>query len=246
MQDGFKRFWLCKDCEERLSVWETKFSREIFYPLTQSADTSVYGEWMARFCTSVSWRVLKFYLENKDIKRVRKSLMSVVEQCEATWRQFLLGRRPDSGKYEQHFLPVGAIESHTFVDMPSNINRYFLRAVDMDIVSGDQTVFVYSKIGPFIILGFVEVPYPEQWVGTQVQLTGGKISPRDYTLPSQFGQFLMQKAERMAKGNAQISERQSVKIDQAYRRDLDKAAASESFKAMDHDVRLFGTSAFKK
>lgn len=123
--------------------------------------------------------------------------MPIVNQCEAKWRAFLLGNSRNIERHEQHFLPLGPIESHTIAEMPENINRYFLRAVDMDIVSGGETVLTYSKIGPFIIMGFVEVPYPEQWVGTQVQLLRGKIAPRNYTLPSQFGEFLQQKAERM-------------------------------------------------
>jgi hypothetical protein len=197
-QDGLKYFMLCKDCEERFNIWETQFSKYVFYPLTQNADTAVYADWMIRFCTSVSWRVLKWYLENNHMNHVQENLMPVVEQCESRWRQFMLGECVDLGRHQQHFLPLGTIESHTFTDMPSNINRYFLRAVDMDIISGEETALVYSKIGPFIILGFAEMPYPAQWIGTQVQLNRGTIEPRDYTLPSQFGEFLMQKAERMA------------------------------------------------
>lgn len=30
VQDGFKRFWFCWDCEQKMQKWETQFQQKIF------------------------------------------------------------------------------------------------------------------------------------------------------------------------------------------------------------------------
>src|SRR5437764_5294832 len=64
VQDGPKYEMLCRACEERFNEWETEFSVRVFHPMTQGRTSTVrYGDWMAKFCVSVSWRVLVWYQE---------------------------------------------------------------------------------------------------------------------------------------------------------------------------------------
>ena len=88
--------------------------------------------------------------------------------------------------------------------------------------------------------------HPSHWRGTKVPATEGRIEPGEYILPSQFGEFLNSKAGQMAELNATISDRQREKIDEAFWVDLDRVAESDSFRAMDNDVRLFGRAAFTR
>jgi hypothetical protein len=129
--------------------------------------------------------------------------------------------------------------------MPPNINRYILRSVDIDVVWGGNSAFVYSKLGRFVVLGFIEMPRPRQWVGTKVHVKHGVVGPSSYTLPVQFGEYLMDKAKRAADVQGKLSEKQNRKIEESYRNDLDRATISESFRAMSEDVRLFGSKAFR-
>ena len=127
-----------------------------------------------------------------------------------------------------------------------NINRYLMRAIDMDLVRGGTTNFVYAKLGRFVILGFIREDHPNHWRGTKVHATEGHIEPRNYVVPRQFGEYLNSKARRLAELNATISDRQREKIDEAFWTNLDRFAESDSFHAVDSDVRLFGTAAFTR
>ncbi len=128
--------------------------------------------------------------------------------------------------------------------MPPNISRYFLRTVALDAVHWTNTAFIYSKLGPFLILGFFEMPQRKQWVGTKVHVKHGTIRPRKYELPQPFENYLLDKARNVSKIEGSISQKQKKKIDETFRNNLDRAKNSESFLALGHDVRMFGNAAF--
>ena len=245
-QDGYKRFWLCDECEGRLNGWETKFANEIFHPLNKgSTENIAYGPWLLKFCTSVSWRAMNFMLEEHDISHYPPHLQNSALKAQEIWKEFLLGKREHPNRNEQHFLPLDAVASFTHQDMPPNINRYILRSVDIDAVCGGKSAFVYSKLGRFIVLGFIEMSQPRHWVGTKVHAKHGVVGSSSYTLPAHFGEYLMDKARRASSVQRKLSEKQNKKIEESYRKDPDRAANSESFRAMSEDVRLFGSKAFR-
>jgi hypothetical protein len=249
VQDGLKLHLLCADCEQRFNQWETQFANQIFHPMTQgTAGRVYYGPWLLLFCASVSWRVLVYLMDGKHLDHVPAALLPSVARTEVTWRGFLLGSRSRPQPYEQHILPLagGALESYTHSEMPANINRYLFRTPDMSVASNDRDAFTYSKLGPFIILGFIAMPRPKQWVGTKVNVQGGTIGPRDYVLPKPFDQFMFERANRAATLQERISEKQTAKIAETYKANLDRAAQSDSMRAMHQDVKLFGGSAFRR
>ena len=55
----------------------------------------------------------------------------------------------------------------------------------------------------------------------------------------------MEKAKRAANAKERISEKQKKKIDESYLKNMDRAANSESFRAMSEDLKLFGSTAFR-
>lgn len=171
VQDGLKVHLLCGDCERRFNRWETDFANRIFHPMTQGdAARASYGPWLLLFCASVSWRVLVYHMDTTQLHSVPDALLPIAERAELIWREFLLGSRPRPQEHEQHILPLagGSVESYTHSEMPPNINRYLFRAPDMTVASNDRDAFTYAKLGPFIILGFIAMPRPKQWVGTRV------------------------------------------------------------------------------
>ena len=170
-----------------------------------------------------------------------------VENALKRWKAYLLGQVVHPGQYEQHLLPLDAIESHTVPDMPTNMNRYILRIIDMNIATDGQNIFVYSKLGHFGILGFVNMRYPRQWEGTKVNLKQGYVEPKKYVLPTSFGDYLHMRARTVSEMERSISSKQVERIAADYTKDLDKSAKSETFKALHYDVELFGREkVFKK
>lgn len=247
IQDGAKYYWLCDDCEGQFSKWEDRFAKEIFYPTVNGkAGHTPYSYWFLKFCVSISWRVLNFYLVEHNLNHFSEQMKVNAKQAHRIWKEYLLGNRPHPTHFEQHFLPLDSIESHTVEDMPTNINRYILRSVDIDAVTGENSSFIYSKLERFVIIGFIKMPHPRQWGGSKVHVKHGTVGPNNYTLPKQFFNYFMDKACRAAEAQATISEKQNKKIEKTFRENIDDIPNSETFRAMSGDVHLFGNKAFNK
>ena len=244
IQDGPKEHWLCRECESRFNRVETVFATELFHPyLVASEQRFSYGPWLLQFCASVSWRVLEYYFSRSEGPDWEDAALAKVKKADAAWRAFILGKAPHPGRYRQHLLPLDEVKSATG-NLPPNMNRYLMRAIDIDLCRGGETIFVYSKLGRFIILGFISEPYPNRWVGTKINANRGVVEPRKYTLPSPFGDFLMDKANSVTTAMSALSKIQREKIDTAFRRNIDKIVGSDFFKAMQADVNMFGQDAF--
>lgn len=246
VQDGIKRYWLCASCEELFGRSESTFASQLFYPyLSSSGQSFQYSNWLLHFCTSVSWRVLRFYADENHLKDWEPKTLGHVALAEATWREYLLGHRRHPGTFRQHLLPLDQITSASGKLEP-NINRYLMRAIHMDICRGSRSIFTYAKLGRFIILGFIHEPNQDQWMGTKVHATHGFVEPRKYVVPISFGDYLNEKARKMRDALNSVSERQQAKIDESFRTNVDKLAGSDAFTAMQADVEMFGKDAFSK
>jgi len=244
IQDGPQEHWLCTNCERRFGRVETTFANQLFHPyLAASGQRFHYGDWLLQFCVSVSWRVLQYHLTRDNNSGFDQTAIARLELAEATWRSFLLGQAPHPGAFRQHLIPLDGIESATF-DLPPNINRYLMRAVHIDLCHGGDTVFVYLKLGRFMILGFVNEPNPNHWSGSRVNANQGAVEPRHYTFPAPFRDYLIDKANSTSAALASVSDRQRTRIDEAFRSNIDRFVGSDSFHAMDADVQMFGHAAF--
>ncbi len=255
VQDGPKRYWLCVDCEGLFSRTETNFANRVFYPYTSDSSSRItYGEWLLRFCVSVSWRVLQFYKEEIPLNSIGPDAAARITEAEGSWKAFLLGQRPHPGHFRQHLLPIDAnaiqsiaIHSTRFSqDLSPNLNRYLMRMTDMELCDSKAASFVYSKIGRFVILGFIRQERPNQWQGSRVHLRTGLIEPRNYKLPSGFLDYLNVRARMVAELLAGISPSQVKKIDEARRANVENYVGSDEFLSMLHDLRMFGEAAFTR
>lgn len=246
VQDGIKRYWLCDSCEGRLNSSETDFANKLFYPYLNNSGSRIrYSEWLMHLCTSLSWRVLKFYLEDDRLGDWDAQTLVRLSEADVAWRRVLMGAEPHAGRFEQHILPLDRI-SATSGRLVPNINRYLMRAVHMDICRGSESIFTYTKLGRFIVLGFVHEPRREQWRGTKVNANQGWIEAKQYVLPKAFGDYLNEKAQSMNKRLAGMSDRQHTKVEETFRKNIDRYVESDAFQAMNADVEMFGNEAFSK
>lgn len=251
VQDGYKFYWLCKSCEQRLNKWETDFAGQVFQPINRGEIKDInYDSWLLPFCVSVSWRVLNLVMEENPLDHFSEELKKQAEQAKKIWGEFLLGQRPHTEKHEQHILTLDYIKSRLGLDMPPNINRYVFRTIEMDAVCDGKRAFIYSKLGRFVILGLIEEPSPRLWDSrTKVNLNNGVLRKEKsilQELPGQFVKYFLSRAERTFEIYNEISETQHRKINETCKNNLDKLAESDTFNALDHDVKLFGKAAFRK
>lgn len=245
IQDGMKRHWLCRGCEDIFNSFETPFATEIFHPYDRDRSIKVrYGHWMPKFCASVAWRSLLHLKEEYEFSEFDDRRKAQAEAALITWGRFLRGEYKHTGACELHVLPFDEIESRRGVMLPPNINRYLLRAVEINVGSSDSTCFVYSKIGPMAIFGFIEMQFPMQWKGTKIHDRAGWFGPRTFTVPSQLGEYISERAARAQSAMAKISPVQQRKINESLKSNIDRFAQSSLFRAMKRDVEMFGEEAF--
>jgi len=246
-QDGLKIPLLCRNCEELFGKWEKQVSENIFKPLhSQPGQRREYGKWLAKFAASVSWRVLAFFKTKGKFDHFSDELKEAIERASQRWKDFIEDNEPYPGPYEQHILPLDGIASTSDPSTPPNMSRYFLRTVDIDVARTKKTAFVYAKMCHLLLVSFIEMPYASHWRGTKVHINRGYVGGKvGYAIPSGFGEYLKDRARMVAQAQDSISQKQWNNITKTYQAGLDRAANSESFRAMNFDVNIFGQSAFK-
>lgn len=237
---------LCWNCEQLLSTWEREFSEKCFVPINNGRARKIsYGPWMLKFATSVSWRVLRVLADSGSLTGFPDHILTKVNAALQEWASFLLGSQSNPGSHEQHMFVVGVVDSTSNDNPPANLSRYLSRTIDLDVAHANDSVFSYAKMGCFVLFGFVGMEYPRRWKGTRLHVQQGRFGQDDIELPSSIGEYICARARFTAEKSSQISERQQSKIRQTYERDLERAAQSETLRAMHHDVLMFGTDAFR-
>lgn len=243
-QDGDKVPLLCRDCEEMISRHERAFANKIFHPyLAKPGLRYPYGPWMLRFCVSISWRVLHLCMDRSVTADWEPRTLASAKEAEKTWKEYLTGIRSHPGKFRQFVYPMDILTS-TPGQLPPNFNRYIARSIDSDFCQSPSFTFVYSKLGRFIILGFITEPLAAQWVGGKVNANEGAIEPKNYFLPSSFLKYLISRAKAADDALSSVTDRQYQKIQDSLLVNAEKFRNSDSFTAMEADIRLFGDAAF--
>jgi hypothetical protein len=160
------------------------------------------------------------------------------------WRKFLLGDIKDLGKYQQHAIPIDIVSNRFMPNLPTNINRYFLRSIDIDPIANESQALIYIKIPYFIFLGGIQFD-PKQWINTTIQNQKGMIGNNRCTVPQSFGDYIIDKAKRVGNIQKNMSAKQKRKIEDAILNNLDRVSRSEMLRAIHADIRLFGNDVFE-
>ena len=200
---------------------------------------------MLKFATSVSWRVLRVFAATGGLSGFPNHILTKVDDALQKWARFLLGDQPDPDPHEQHMFLADVVEGSSIANVPPNISRYLARGIEFYVAHTRDSAISYAKMGRFVLFGFVAMQYPSRWKGTRVNVQHGLFGQHDIELPSNVGDFIFQRARLAAEQYSQISERQQTKIRQIYERNPDRAARSETLRAMHHDVLISGTDAFR-
>jgi len=248
-QDIAKEYWLCGDCEDLFSSWETTFANQIFYPFVEKGESVAhYDTWLSKFCASLSWRTLT-YIRSKNIENGtdNKDLnyIEAIDAAEQHLARYLLDEVKNLNQYEQHVYPLERIESTTESGLPPNINRYFLRTMAMDIVGNGKNIFVFTKIPSFIVLGCVKFENIKKMRSSRIALKQGQIRPREYWWPDGFANYIVDKANEQSAVYKQIPKEHLEKFDEYIRKNPEKAVNSELFKAFLYDYDRFGDDVFR-
>ena len=98
VQDGWKLKLLCRSCEKTFGQWEKPFKERVFSPIHTESGTKVrYDSWMLKFAASVSWRVLKVFQLNGELRGASAVVQRQAEEALCAWKEFILGNQPHPG-----------------------------------------------------------------------------------------------------------------------------------------------------
>ncbi len=242
VQDGIKLPWLCAKCENLFSKYETAFANNVFYPWLKEEKPIVYDERLLKFCTSVSWRVLRFARgQNKDAKYTPEQ-EELMDRAEQRWRDFINGLVAHPGDFEQHLVIFNVIENTSLSDLPTNMNRFMTGAVTLDIVGSERSIMTFAKLGRFMIFGLIQ-GNKKAWQGTKIHVSNGFLKPDNVSIPGGLLYMFKEKAALAAAAVDSMSPRQRAKVDLHIRGNLDQFLESELFAAIKADARMFGENA---
>jgi hypothetical protein len=217
MPDGPKGQFLCGACEDMFSVWEDRFAREVFHPIHRTGDSDLwltYGEWLAKFCVSLSWRALAYgMLENRS--QLPHGHDPLIEPTLNTWRDFLLNKRTDIGYHRQHLLILGGPLTLPGKFDPTELTFYFERGIDYNTVHSSSDAYIITKICRILIIGTIFTKKPSDWKRTHIHLGGGEYSPGDFQVPGCIFTFFQSAVDETIDSRRRISERQSERITEA-------------------------------
>ena len=242
VQDGPRRYWFCRRCEDTMGRHERAFSDSLFLSIVSGAPAPYpHGPWLSRFLASVVLRVAMLHAEHPGVFDLATSAQrAVVPQALEQWRAFVLGEVETLGIHELHFLPLGLLaHAGSALNLPSNFNRYMMLSTDMHVASNSAQAFVYVKMGPAIAFGLIHPPVAELWRGTRVAVGDGYVGG-SMGLSVPVLKYLIDRAEQMELSVKHWSSRQEHKIVQAMMANPERTAASTTFRAIAADVERFG------
>lgn len=242
VQDGLKLHWLCGKCEGAFSQYETAFATKLFHPWHDGVMRVPYTDWLLKFCTSVSWRVLRYARGHNPEAKYTDDQNQLMDEAETRWRTFLNGEIVHPGAFEQHLLIFDIIEDTTINNLPSNFNRFMTGAITLDIVGSDRSLMTYAKLGRFNIFGIIQKG-PNKWQGTKIHVREGLIKPDRFVIPAGLLDLFREKAQHAANRIGTMSPTQRDKIRQHVDGNLDQFIASDQFRSIIADAEMFGRDA---
>jgi hypothetical protein len=167
-QDIPKEYLLCNDCEGYFSTFEGEFAKKVFYPyiyqeldewsVAQGKITTIdYDDWLLKFIISVQWRSL--ITDRSDdydsTVKVYEQFGTKISEYIKIWCDYLQGLRSDSGESRHYviFLQNLASGSGTLPEgLNKRINTYLCRAIDTTLAFSKSNLFLYTKMGPIVLL----------------------------------------------------------------------------------------------
>ncbi len=232
-QDLYKERLLCARCERRLNEYETFVAKAIFHPFKRgSLRTIPADERIGKFAVSVSLRALWVLLTTTDplVKRCRKRLL----QLEKEWRSFLL-EEPGfvKGENTHHIILCSKELLQTGLKAEPNlvlgifgtsawfIDERFGKAFIFANMAGMQTLSMVTPAQVPVCRG-MEV-YPRQTLGVE---SSPGIGWGGYY------QTILGLARRFRGAGESLSKEHKAMIEQALRRNPQRAIRSEDLRIM--------------
>lgn len=157
-QDIIKIPLLCEECELLFSEYEKYFSENIFIPFQNGETEFSYNELLKKFIISVNWRIGNYHL-NKEMKyKISTKDEALIRKAFTNWKKFIKGNFLAGKEYEHHIFFLDKLDKKENISLAkvNNINTYNLRTIDSEIVVGQESIYVYSKLPGIYLISIIK------------------------------------------------------------------------------------------
>lgn len=214
LQDGYKEYLLCSNCEQAFSIYERSFS-VIFKNHNETPGQNItYAPSDALFALSILWRALAHDRLHPEIAHPEFGTdYSRTDAAFECWRQVLLGQAKNPGNFRIMWVFLDYFQKgHS---LGKNVNRYLFHTSDTNIYATSTESFAYAHIPGIIFIGALEGVERREFRDFDVSFSGGRYyANEDKKAPAIFFQIIQQQNDITLKAGAQISEKQMKKIDE--------------------------------
>ncbi len=218
IQDGIKKYMLCKDCEDKFSKYEKWFREKVFYPYLNNNEFVVKNEKELKyFIVSVLWRVLKLFKDDGNNYNFKVDL----DKAELEWSKYLLFDMPIVNYDNFHLI---LINSDYFIEEKSDF--YFSKAVDIEIAENENICFVYAKFSRFILIGEIIGLNENSFQYTNLAIQSDFNSENQMINELLIFEFLKNRVSNI-KGFDDLSEKQKVKNNEYYKNKLNSLSNTD-------------------
>lgn len=214
LQDGRKVPFLCPVCEDRFSKWEKTFAHQVFHPLHKHQVSEQrlypamgrfeYGDWLKRFCVSVSWRSLFDLNLQHEGEQMPFGDEGAAKRAMEIWRQYLLGERDSIDGFEQHLIVVAAPSETLGIRNTDDLRLYFERAVTNSVFHSPDEAYVFTKFCRLAIAGTIK-DRARDWRGTIVKDGSGVFSADEQVLSGLFGSWVKSDLDGIVDARTRVS-----------------------------------------
>lgn len=184
IQDGIKLPFLCGDCEDIFSKWETMFANKIFYPYqNKESQEFEYEVWLTKYLASVSFRVLVYLYEETGLDYFSPGMLVYVDKAILNLKSYLLGKTEHPKEQRQLLLLLDFLGPNSIRETPDNFNTYIGRAIDIDVLTTDHDSFIYVKYLKFLHLCPIKLSTNTGWRTARINPKKGILKVQDHELP---------------------------------------------------------------
>jgi len=202
-EDGIVKKFLCKACEDKFNIAETKFANKAFYPVLEENTAEFdYDVWFKYFIVSIFWRVLKDSLfEHVENTKWYNILLKI----EKVWSNYLNNDIPMPYFDEIHCIAgVDLLQDKNL----NNFVMYMSRSTDGGIPNNDELCFFYVKIPRFIFIMPIYGINLELFQNSKIENSGTFELNTVYIEEPDITNFLFNRANEFENSKRKMSEKQ--------------------------------------
>jgi hypothetical protein len=237
VQDSRKLRFLCGECEERFSAWETAFKREIYDPYHAGRLVELkYDSWLLKCAVSLSWRALKATTQ-EWVDHIPADVQTAAAKAEPVWRDFLLDRRENPGGFPQYLFLLEPLANSSDPNLPINFASYVQRVGATGIWNDPvrRCIFTFCMMCSIAVVGVVSARTLRSW-GERLRVRRGILRPNSGAVPAEVVGMIKAQANDHLAMSRQLSERQKELDRQQVLADKEKFLRSGYARAMAIDV----------